>query len=197
MEAISVTQGEISRDTVFFPARISPNICCSSRAPFAGATNTDHPILCQGINLGYRLLPEIVSGVSRSHASGSTHVRMSSESRRLRMTLAPGQTVLVRDATSSLGQAAVDVAAEEGATVIAATRKTDRAGLRTRAIRPSMCAAFAWPLWSATGLENVACSARTSGSDSMSPERQSGKSTDASMSHSLSYSSWRRSQLMG
>src|SRR5262252_9883250 len=43
--------------------------------------------------------------------------------------LRPGQTVLVRGATSSLGQAAVNVAAEYGATVVATTRKPDRAGL--------------------------------------------------------------------
>jgi NADPH:quinone reductase len=43
--------------------------------------------------------------------------------------LRPGQTVLVRGATSSLGQAAVNVAADEGATVIATTRKPARAGL--------------------------------------------------------------------
>jgi NADPH:quinone reductase len=41
----------------------------------------------------------------------------------------PGQTVLVRGATSSLGQAAVNVAAEYGATVIATTRKPGRAAL--------------------------------------------------------------------
>jgi NADPH:quinone reductase len=43
--------------------------------------------------------------------------------------LQPGQTVLVRGATSALGQAAVNVAAEEGATVIATTRNTRRADL--------------------------------------------------------------------
>jgi NADPH2:quinone reductase len=43
--------------------------------------------------------------------------------------LRPGQMVLVRGATSSLGQAAVNVAAREGATVIATTRKPDRADL--------------------------------------------------------------------
>ena len=43
--------------------------------------------------------------------------------------LRPGQTVLVRGATSSLGQAAVNVAAECGATVIATTRRPDRADL--------------------------------------------------------------------
>jgi NADPH:quinone reductase len=41
----------------------------------------------------------------------------------------PGQTVLVRGATSSLGQAAVNVAAEYGVTVLATTRRPDRAGL--------------------------------------------------------------------
>jgi NADPH:quinone reductase len=41
----------------------------------------------------------------------------------------PGQTVLVRGATSALGQAAVNVAAEEGMTVIATTRNPGRAGL--------------------------------------------------------------------
>ena len=44
----------------------------------------------------------------------------------------PEQTVLVRGATSSLGQAAVNVAAEEGATVIATTRKPARADLLRR-----------------------------------------------------------------
>ena len=43
--------------------------------------------------------------------------------------LQPDQTVLVRGATSSLGQAAVNIAAEEGATVIATTRKAARADL--------------------------------------------------------------------
>jgi NADPH:quinone reductase len=45
------------------------------------------------------------------------------------LALRPGQTVLVRGGTSALGQAAVNVAAEEGATVIATTRRPDRAGL--------------------------------------------------------------------
>jgi NADPH:quinone reductase len=45
------------------------------------------------------------------------------------LALQPGQTVLVRGATSALGQAAVNVAAGEGATVIATTRKADRAAL--------------------------------------------------------------------
>ena len=40
--------------------------------------------------------------------------------------LQPGQTVLVRGATSALGQAAVNVAAEHGATVIATTRQPAR-----------------------------------------------------------------------
>src|SRR5207302_3293994 len=43
--------------------------------------------------------------------------------------LRPGQTVLVRGATSALGQAAVNVAAEDGATVLATTRKPGRAAL--------------------------------------------------------------------
>jgi NADPH:quinone reductase-like Zn-dependent oxidoreductase len=43
--------------------------------------------------------------------------------------LRPGQTVLVRGATSALGQAAVNVAAEGGATVIATTRSAERAEL--------------------------------------------------------------------
>ena len=43
--------------------------------------------------------------------------------------LRPGQTVLVRGGTSALGQAAVNVAAEEGMTVIATTRNPGRAGL--------------------------------------------------------------------
>src|SRR5215469_12680223 len=45
------------------------------------------------------------------------------------LSLQPGQTVMVRGATSSLGQAAVNVAAETGATVIATTRKPGRAAL--------------------------------------------------------------------
>ena len=43
--------------------------------------------------------------------------------------LQPGQAVLIRGATSSLGQAAVNIAAEEGAMVIATTRNAARAGL--------------------------------------------------------------------
>ena len=43
--------------------------------------------------------------------------------------LRPGQTVLVRGGTSALGQAAVNVAAEEGMTVIATTRNPSRADL--------------------------------------------------------------------
>src|SRR5215831_19689669 len=43
--------------------------------------------------------------------------------------LRPGQTVLVRGATSSLGQAAVNVAAGDDAKVIATTRQPGRAGL--------------------------------------------------------------------
>jgi len=43
--------------------------------------------------------------------------------------LRPGQTVLVRGATSALGQAAVNVAAADGATVIATTRDPGRAAL--------------------------------------------------------------------
>ena len=48
---------------------------------------------------------------------------------RQNLDLRPGETVLVRGATSSLGQAAVNVAAGEGATVIATTRKPERAAL--------------------------------------------------------------------
>ena len=44
------------------------------------------------------------------------------------LALRPGQTVLIRGGTSALGQAAVNVAAEEGATVIATTRNPGRAG---------------------------------------------------------------------
>jgi NADPH:quinone reductase-like Zn-dependent oxidoreductase len=51
--------------------------------------------------------------------------------------LRPGQTVLVRGATSALGQAAVNVAAGAGVTVLASTRRADRAGLlRGSAPRP-------------------------------------------------------------
>ncbi len=46
--------------------------------------------------------------------------------------LRPGQTVLIRGATSALGQAAVNVAAGQGATVIATTRRPDRAALLER-----------------------------------------------------------------
>jgi NADPH:quinone reductase len=46
--------------------------------------------------------------------------------------LRPGQTVLIRGATSALGQAAVNVAAEQGAAVIATTRRPDRAALLER-----------------------------------------------------------------
>jgi NADPH:quinone reductase-like Zn-dependent oxidoreductase len=45
------------------------------------------------------------------------------------MDLRPGQTVLVRGATSALGQAAVNIAAGAGLTVLASTRRADRAGL--------------------------------------------------------------------
>jgi NADPH:quinone reductase len=43
--------------------------------------------------------------------------------------LRPGQTVLVRGATSSLGQAAVNIAAGDGAAVIATSRQASRAAL--------------------------------------------------------------------
>jgi len=43
--------------------------------------------------------------------------------------LRPGQTVLVRGATSALGQAAVNIAAEYGAVVVATSRRADRAAL--------------------------------------------------------------------
>lgn len=46
--------------------------------------------------------------------------------------LRTGQTVLIRGATSALGQAAVNVAAGQGATVIATTRRPDRAALLER-----------------------------------------------------------------
>src|SRR5690242_20858583 len=45
------------------------------------------------------------------------------------MDLRPGQTVLVRGATSALGQAAVNIAAGAGLTVLASSRRADRAGL--------------------------------------------------------------------
>ena len=51
---------------------------------------------------------------------------------RQNLDLRPGQTVLIRGATSALGQAAVNVAAEQGATVIATTRTPDRAALLER-----------------------------------------------------------------
>jgi NADPH:quinone reductase len=51
---------------------------------------------------------------------------------RQNLDLRPGQTVLIRGATSALGQAAVNVAAEHGATVIATTRRPDRAALLER-----------------------------------------------------------------
>ena len=43
--------------------------------------------------------------------------------------LQPGQSLLVRGATSAVGQAAVNIAADLGATVIATTRREDRADL--------------------------------------------------------------------
>ena len=43
--------------------------------------------------------------------------------------LRPGQTLLVRGAISALGQAAVNIARDLGAAVIATTRRDDRAGL--------------------------------------------------------------------
>ena len=51
---------------------------------------------------------------------------------RQNLDLRPDQTVLIRGATSALGQAAVNVAAEQGATVIATTRRPDRAALLMR-----------------------------------------------------------------
>jgi NADPH:quinone reductase-like Zn-dependent oxidoreductase len=45
------------------------------------------------------------------------------------LAIEPGQTVLIRGATSALGQAAVNVAADAGATVVATTRNPARAGL--------------------------------------------------------------------
>ena len=41
--------------------------------------------------------------------------------------LMPGQSLLVRGATSALGQAAVNIASDAGATVLATTRRADRA----------------------------------------------------------------------
>src|ERR1700756_805133 len=51
---------------------------------------------------------------------------------RQNLDLRPGETVLIRGATSALGQAAVNIAAERGATVIATTRNPDRAALLMR-----------------------------------------------------------------
>jgi NADPH:quinone reductase-like Zn-dependent oxidoreductase len=48
--------------------------------------------------------------------------------------LRPGQTVLVRGATSALGQATVNVAAEYGAVVIATSRRADGAAARLRGL---------------------------------------------------------------
>ncbi|GAA2813334.1 zinc-binding alcohol dehydrogenase family protein [Kitasatospora paracochleata] len=45
------------------------------------------------------------------------------------LALRPGETVLVRGATSALGQAAVSLARDHGATVVATTRDAGRAGL--------------------------------------------------------------------
>lgn len=45
------------------------------------------------------------------------------------LALRPGQTVLVRGATSALGQAAVNIAAGEGASVLATTRRPERVSL--------------------------------------------------------------------
>jgi NADPH:quinone reductase-like Zn-dependent oxidoreductase len=47
----------------------------------------------------------------------------------LNLAIAPGQRVLIRGATSALGQAAVNIAAGDGAQVIASTRSPSRAGL--------------------------------------------------------------------
>src|ERR1017187_9901977 len=128
-----------------------------------------------GLRLLYRPPPPTQESRDRDPAAGSHRPDGSPADRR------------AESMTATTGQAAPDDKLQAAFSTSSSTR----------AIGPNMCAVFAWPLWSATGLENVACSARTSGSDSTSPERQSGKSTDASMSHSLSYSSWRRSQLMG
>jgi NADPH:quinone reductase-like Zn-dependent oxidoreductase len=51
---------------------------------------------------------------------------------RQNLDLQPGQSVLIRGATSALGQAAVNVAADLGATVIATTRSPGRAALLKR-----------------------------------------------------------------
>ena len=51
---------------------------------------------------------------------------------RQNLDLRPGQTVLIRGATSALGQAAVNIAAGQGATVIATTRRHDRAAMLER-----------------------------------------------------------------
>jgi NADPH:quinone reductase-like Zn-dependent oxidoreductase len=51
---------------------------------------------------------------------------------RQNLDLRPGQTLLIRGATSALGQAAVNIAAEQGAAVIATTRSPDRAPLLER-----------------------------------------------------------------
>jgi NADPH:quinone reductase-like Zn-dependent oxidoreductase len=45
------------------------------------------------------------------------------------LAIAPGQTVMIRGATSALGQAAVNVAAQVGATVVATTRQSSRAAM--------------------------------------------------------------------
>src|SRR6266702_4210067 len=45
------------------------------------------------------------------------------------LAVAPGQTILVRGATSALGQAVVNIAADLGAAVIATTRNPERRGL--------------------------------------------------------------------
>jgi NADPH2:quinone reductase len=51
---------------------------------------------------------------------------------RQNLDLRPGETVLIRGATSALGQAAVNIAVEHGATVIATTRNPERAALLKR-----------------------------------------------------------------
>ena len=43
-----------------------------------------------------------------------------------------GQTILIRGATSALGQAAIQIAVDQGAQVLATTRKTERVGLLHR-----------------------------------------------------------------
>lgn len=71
------------------------------------------------VPLDTRLLWEELAAIPESYATAWTCLARN-------LALKPGQTVLVRGATSALGQAAVNIAAHAGAHVIATTRNTGR-----------------------------------------------------------------------